>query len=270
MVNNMSVKDRVSQFEAIAEEDRKEAEKAAAIPGKPPRFLYPGSKQKQDQTSVSVSKSSQIKPQASSTGVNLDLEGVWNIRKNVTVGKSKSNQPIYPLTTGSYSRHGAVSTRGQASNDNDDFSFSTGIRGQNNATRLPDISRPNGSTARSWKTPNHGVYSYSEAAKRRRASPPEETVESPPSAKRRMTGGLQSVGDEFEARFAPKATEIRGNPEREKKLRYAQKMAAGHLRSAGLGEFTPKASMYRKDRDSNESNNGYTARWKHPRDDTDP
>jgi hypothetical protein len=61
-----------------------------------------------------------------------------------------------------------------------------------------------------------------------------------------------------------------GNPEREKKLRYAQKMAAGHLRSAGLGEFTPKASMYRKDRDSNESNNGYTARWKHPRDDTDP
>ena len=46
------------------------------------------------------------------SGVDLDLEGVWNIRKNVTVAKSKSNQPIYPLTTGSYSRHGAVSTRG--------------------------------------------------------------------------------------------------------------------------------------------------------------
>jgi hypothetical protein len=31
MVNNMSVKDRVSQFEAIAEEDRKEAEKGRIL-----------------------------------------------------------------------------------------------------------------------------------------------------------------------------------------------------------------------------------------------
>ena len=45
-------------------------------------------------------------------GVDLDLEGVWNIRKNVSVAKSKLNQPVYPLTTGSYSRHGAVATKG--------------------------------------------------------------------------------------------------------------------------------------------------------------
>ena len=31
MVNNMSVKDRVSQFEAIAEEDKKEAEKGRIL-----------------------------------------------------------------------------------------------------------------------------------------------------------------------------------------------------------------------------------------------
>ena len=83
--------------------------------------------------------------------------------------------------------------------------------GHRNASRLPDINHPNGSTTRSWKTPHHGVYSYSEAAKRRRASPPEETTESPPSAKRRVTGGLQSVGHEFGTKFGPRPTvESRG------------------------------------------------------------
>ncbi|XP_062510354.1 uncharacterized protein LOC134186401 isoform X2 [Corticium candelabrum] len=269
MVNNMSVKDRVSQFEAMAEEDKKEAEKASS-PGKPPRFLYPGSKQKEDQVACSnMQLPLPVKPRTSLTGVDLDLEGVWNIRKNVSVAKSKLNQPVYPLTTGSYSRHGAVATKGQSTNSrHDDFSFSpSSVRDRRESVRFPDLAPRNG-PSRTWKTPHQGVYSYSEAAKRRRASPTEETTESPPSAKRRVMGGLQSLGREFESKFAPKSTtDIKSNPERDKKLRYAQKMAAGHLRSAGLGEYTPKTSAYRRERDSND--NGYTAKWKLPRDDTD-
>ncbi|XP_065837455.1 uncharacterized protein [Oscarella lobularis] len=263
MVHDMSVRDRINNFEALNKTEESSNEKTK----KPQRFLYPGAKSKQEtplEAQFTRNTTEKIKDFESG------LTGAWNIRKNVAVSKPNvaskgssffsggvASQPTALDRTvagkGFYSRHGGAAGSSNVGNGNrtaaaaerDEFSFSSPVKGSSSfQSTVP--------SSRSWRS--QGVYSYTDAAKRPRVSPTNEETTLPAisAAKRKaplhFTGALKS---EVESKFGrgQKFEDAFADPEKDRKLKYAQKMMMGHMKSAGLGEFAPNpTSTYKRPR----------------------
>lgn len=267
----MSVRSRIKDFEALSQKDDncKEQKNEESTTERKKTFRFPGSNRKtaqteQDQVVPGIAQS-RSKPSVLS-GFEADLQEVWSVRKNIhhsidkpsTIAASTVNTSMAStLTAGKYSRHGAFPAR-QSQGPKDVFNKGVASNLDKHALSLENKPSPlkehNSHEARSWNVKMAG-FSYSEPAKRPMGSPHGD-LRSPPTAKRKMN--IANIMNES----------VMATKDTDQKVGYAKRMARAHLKSVGIGEFTPKLDSYCRNSGEREADDelqdlgGGKPRWK--------
>ncbi|XP_065907171.1 uncharacterized protein [Dysidea avara] len=236
-----SVRSRIKQFESLTGEDEKSEDTGKA--NKPAKkFLYPGHASQQEQQRHSpidhVISSQNVKQSGDQHHMSNRLEEVWSVRRNVGLGRNINPAPVTTtshLTTNMYSRHGALPAHHQYlpsvvnKKDNGESSFGR------SRSPLQDHNQ-DGGRLRNIKA---GGYSYSDA-KRSHDLPTYFDMSSSSSNKHKSIGLASMIRPNDNGLLPPV------NQMNDKKRRYAEKMANAHLRSTGMGDYTPKGNTYAK------------------------
>ena len=225
----MSVRDKIEEFEALnhSTDDGEPKNDANAVKKK--RFALPSKDYKtKEQDQLPLIKASRSKTTVLS-GMEADLQDVWSVRKNIQhYGQSqKRKSGTATLAAAQYSRHGAIPAQPAPGPQIPKGTEST-EKGYNSESQPWSVRAPN--------------FSYSEAAKRPIESPNNDHT-SPPLAKRKNIPDVIRPTNHLELPPLVKSNDAQDN----NKKNYAKKMAQAHLRSVGMGEFTPKRDNYHPD-----------------------
>ncbi|KAL5457280.1 hypothetical protein EMCRGX_G034528 [Ephydatia muelleri] len=227
-----TVRDKIEDFEAL----NHSTDEGASIKKK--RFALPSKDSKtKEHDQLPLIGGSRSKPTVLS-GMEADLQDVWSVRKNIQHNSQnqKHKSGTATVAAAQYSRHGAIPAQ---------------------PTQGPQIPKGTESTEKGHNSDSQPWsvratnFSYSEAAKRPIESPNNDLT-SPPLAKRKNIPDIIRPTNHFELPPLVKSKDTQEN----NKKNYAKKMAQGHQRSVGMGEFTPKRDSYHPDTSSK------TTKWK--------
>lgn len=242
----MSVRDKIHKFEGM-EKGKSEEGTSSSSQGK--KFFYPGKQPKAPAEPATVTI-----PQVRTKHNNLpdyeaDLQEVWSVRKNIR--HVMSNNVNHGTTGGSqqvggglgkkfcqhYSRHGAaIPAQPAAEPSKEGGRYTAGLMdtSQSLCKRSP-LQEQNHFESRTWNLKTPG-FSYTEGVKRPgRQSPTEGDL--PPHTKRKL-----AVGDSNNDIPPLRQFFNHGQEQNNDKSQYAQRMVQGHLKSVGMGQYTPNAS----------------------------
>lgn len=256
-----SVRSRIKQFESLTSEENKANEEPSnnnnnkVKPTK--KFLYPGHCTQLDQRQspidhVITSQSAGRQSGEHHNGMSNKLEEVWSVRRNIGVGRNV-NSTISQLTTNMYSRHGALPAGGHP--------YLPPVISKKDTAELTSFGRSrsplqdHNQDAGRLRNIRAGGYSYSEAKISHDLHP---NMDISSSASKHKSIGIAAMIRPSDNGLLPPV-----NHKNDKKRRYAEKMAKAHLRSTGMGEYTPKSTLTRiQSSSTGDDEAGPSSRWK--------
>lgn len=218
--------------------------------GRPNKFLYSGKNKKVDPWGNSTDtdhgdsieralqpKNKFLKTKDTLSSPGCELDDVWSIRKNVQISQAEKKGTILDTnksSTSYYSRHGGLSGTG-------DGNSSILNKGHNSNGDFYSPSNDH----KSWSIASRGNFSYSDQPKFSQSNHGTSTVDQPddildmrrtPTADEfDMVQKKNVLNSKLRIAGAPQVT----NREMSARTRRAKKMHDAHLRSMGLGPFTP-------------------------------
>lgn len=241
--------------------------------GRPNKFLYSGKNKKVDPWSSSTdndhedsieralqAKNKFLKTKDTRSSPGCELDDVWSIRKNVQVSQAGKKGTILNTSKSStsyYSRHGGLSGTGEANSSmlkkghdtNEDF-------------------HSHSNDHKSWSIASRGNFSYSDHPKVIQGNHGTSTVDQPDDIlDTRHTPKLDEFGMVQKKNLLNSKLRMAGAPqianrEMSARTRRAKKMHDAHLRSMGLGPFTPSNGSH-----VNTDNKRDSVNWKQDVDD---
>lgn len=240
--------------------------------GRPNKFLYSGKNKKVDPWGNSTDndhggsieralqpKNKFLKTKDTRSSPGCELDDVWSIRKNVQVSQAGKKGTILnsnKSSTSYYSRHGGLSGPG-------DVNSSILNKGHD---ANGDFHSPS-NDHKSWSIASRGNFSYSDQPKFSQGNHGTSRVDQPDILDTRRTPAT----DEFDMvqkknvlnskLWMAGAPQV-ANREMSARTRRAKKMHDAHLRSMGLGPFTPSNGSH-----VNSDNHKDSVNWKQDIDD---
>lgn len=218
--------------------------------GRPSKFLYSGKNKKSNPWSTNDEghedgielalrpQNKLMKTKDSHNSPGSELDGVWSIRKNVQVsqaGKKGTVLNTNKSTSSYYSRHGGLSGSGETES-------SVLNRGQN------DDFLSSNSDHKSWSIARSSNFSYSDKPRFSPGNHAGSTVCQPDDfLDSRHSPGTDENDMVYKKNLLNSKLRMAGAPqistrEMSARTRRAKKMHDAHLRSMGLGQFTPSSN----------------------------